>query len=522
MRCKGNVRLGAGVLLLAGMAGCAAWLSAELQRASAGVRAARFAAAAAERADKADDHECCLPNEAWKLPFKDEIPIVYVARGANPAAWDGLKSFWNEETEKAIDPKTGAEVERKVVKLKLPLGLNSPPPVPAENLLTVQKWKLGKSLYFDPILSSDRTVSCATCHDPAKGFTDNSPVSTGIRGNKGGMSAPTVLNSAYHVLQFWDGRAASLEDQSQGPPQNALEMFDGDGHAWRKVVDRVRKEADTAKQFKAVFGTVPTRDTVAKAIAAYERTVFSGNSIHDRAEQAMRDRIAKAAADGDSVKPDLTAGDYLGVLKAAFDKKDTAALKALKVADATKADETAKRLVRGRNLFFGKARCNSCHVGENFTDNTFHNLGVGAKDGELSANNAGRYGALPPGHKNPEFFGAFKTPTLRHLVGTAPFMHDGGEKSLDEVVEFYDKGGNVNPFLDGKMRDETAERAYYKAKTEGKEFKLPAEAKVYDGKAIIPLKLNLTKEEKADVVLFMRALQGDNPDPIVADPKQLP
>jgi cytochrome c peroxidase len=508
MRSRGGSFL-AGTLLLAGLVAAGAWVAlGERQRAAAQTTV--------------DDHECCLPNEAWKLPFKDEVPISYVARGANPAAWDALKAFWNEGTETAIDPKTGAAVERKVVKLKLPLGLNSPPPVPAENPLTVQKWKLGKHLYFDPILSSDRSVSCATCHDPAKGYTDNSPVSTGIRGNKGGVSAPTVLNSAYHVFQFWDGRAASLEDQSQGPPQNALEMFDGDGHAWRKVVERVRAEPELVKQFKQVFGTPPTRDTVAKAIAAYERTVFSGNSIFDRAEQAMRDRVAKAAADGDTVKAEITAGDFLGVLKAAFDSKDTVALKALKLDDAGKADEAAKRLVSGRNLFFGKARCNSCHVGENFTDNTFHNLGVGAKDGELSAKHAGRYGALPPGHKNPDFFGAFKTPTLRHLVGTAPFLHDGSEKTLEDVVEFYDRGGNVNPYLDVKMRDENAEREWYKTKAEGKEAKLPAEARVYDGKVVIPLKLNLSKEEKADLVLFLRALQGDNPDPIVADPKKLP
>ncbi|MFO0845447.1 MAG: cytochrome c peroxidase, partial [Gemmataceae bacterium] len=421
--------LGAGLLVLLGGTGVA--LTAELRRITAGI----LAAPAAGRADPADDHECCLPNEGLKVPFKDEVSISYVTRGTNPAAWEALKSFWNEGTEKAIDPKTNTEVERKAVKLKLPLGLNSPPPVPTENPLTVQKWKLGKALYFDPILSSDRTVSCATCHDPAKGYTDQATHSIGIRGNKGGISAPTVLNSAYHVFQFWDGRASSLEDQSQGPPQNALEMFDGDGHAWRKVVERVRGEPGLVKQFQAVFGTPPTRDAIAKAIAAYERTVFSGNSTHDRAEQAMRDRVAKAAADGESVKPEVSAADYLGVLKAAFDQKDAVALKALKLDDPSKADEAAKRLANGRSLFFGKARCNACHVGENFTDNTFHNLGVGARDGEISAKQAGRYAALPPGHKNPEFFGAFKTPTLRHLVGTAPFMHDGGEKSLDEVVE---------------------------------------------------------------------------------------
>src|SRR5262245_25096000 len=191
---NGKCWLCAGVLLLAGLGGYA-----------------RNAAVRARESDTADDHECVLPNETWKMAFKDEVPITFVARGQNPTTWDALKAFWNDATEKVIDPRTSETVERKVVKIKLPLGLNGVPQVPAENPMTVQKWKLGKELYFDNILSSDRSVSCATCHDPAKGYTDQSPVSTGIRGNKGGVSAPTVLNSAYNANQFWDGRAASLE-----------------------------------------------------------------------------------------------------------------------------------------------------------------------------------------------------------------------------------------------------------------------------------------------------------------------
>ncbi len=108
----------------------------------------------------------------------------------------------------------------------------------------------------------------------------------------------------------------------------------------------------------------------------------------------------------------------------------------------------AQSLNDGRALFFGKARCNSCHVGDNFTDNQFHNLGVGVKDGQLPADTLGRFATLPTGHKNPELIGAFKTPTLRHLLGTAPYMHNGSERTLEEVVEFYDRGGNANEFLD--------------------------------------------------------------------------
>src|SRR5262249_27374041 len=152
---------------------------------------------------------------------------------------------------------------------------------------------------------------------------------------------------------------------------------------------------DLVKQFKAVFGTLPTRDTVAKAIATYERTVLSGNSIHDRADLAMRKRV-EAEETG---KLEYAARDYAGVLKEAFASKDTSALKALGLdpaKDQDKSEAVAKQLVNGRNLFFGKARCNSCHVGDNFTDNLFHNLGVGAtREGKVPSGQAGRYAAQP-------------------------------------------------------------------------------------------------------------------------------
>src|SRR5262249_5247806 len=158
-----------------------------------------------------------------------------------------------------------------------------------------------------------KSVACATCHDPRKGFTDQSNFSTGIRGNKGGMSAPTVFNSGYNAFQFWDGRAASLEDQSQGPVQNALEMFDGDGHAWKRAVKRLGDAGEYVAAFKAVFGTLPTRDKVARAIATFERPVLSGNSVQDGAEAAARQRFS-ATGTGD-VNPRV--GDYSKALKEA-------------------------------------------------------------------------------------------------------------------------------------------------------------------------------------------------------------
>jgi cytochrome c peroxidase len=463
------------------------------------------------------DHEWQVPRERWKMPFKDEQPIYFVNRSQAAAEWDKLPHFWNETTENAVDPKTGGKVMRKAVKIKVPLGLTVNPPVPVENPMTVAKWKLGKQLYFSEMLSSDATVSCATCHDPKLGFTDRSPVSTGIRGNKGGVSAPTVYNSAYNTLQFWDGRAASLEDQAQGPVMNPLEMFDGDGHAWNHAVERLRRNEKIVHQFHAVFGTDPTRDGVAKAIAAYERTVLSGNALHDRADLAMRNRVE----DEGSGKYEIKAKDYETVLLAAFDAKDKPALEALGLdveKDRAKAAETAKSINNGRALFFGKARCNGCHIGDNFTDNQFHNLGVGVKDGQLPNTGWGRFAAQATGHKNADAIGAFKTPTLRQLLATAPYMHDGNEKTLEEVVDFYDRGGNANEFLDTKMRDTDAEKAYALSQRNSTPYK-GAEVKVFgkDEKPIAPLKLNLTPQEKRDLVMFLRALQGDPADPIVSD-----
>jgi len=188
------------------------------------------AGAAAKQPTNDASYDWQFPDLRWQQKaFRHEQPISFVNRAQMPAEWDRLPAFWNKVTEKVADPVTGALVERKAVKIKVPLGLQQNPPVPAENPMTVAKWELGKKLYFDPILSSDGSVSCASCHDPRRGYTDQAAVSTGIKGSKGGISAPTVLNAAYSPLLFWDGRALSLEDQAQGPPQNPLEMFDGEG-----------------------------------------------------------------------------------------------------------------------------------------------------------------------------------------------------------------------------------------------------------------------------------------------------
>lgn len=482
---------------------------------SAGLAALAIPALGAPK-EEAASFEALLPNDSLRRPIAEEVPMTFVGRGTNRAEWEKLKSFFNEVTEPVYDPKTGKSVNRKAIKVKLPLGINVAPTIPAENPMTLARWELGKKLYFDPILSSDATVSCSSCHSPKLGFSDASKTSKGIAGKIGGMNAPTVINSAFNKFQFWDGRADSLEHQSQGPVGNSVEMFAGEGvDAWHAAIKRIRSSPEYAGLFEKEFGHPATRDAAAKAIATYERTVIVGNSIQDRAEVAARVR----AEDEESNKFDPQPKDYEKVINAAIAAKDEHSLKAIGVdgaKDQARVPEVAKSIANGRTLFFNKARCNSCHVGETYTDHTFHNLGVGAKDGKLLPGQEGRYGAQPLGAKDPALFGAFKTPQLRGLLASQPYMHDGSEKTLEEVVELYDRGGNVNPHLDAKMRDTEAERAYVAAKANGAKFSGP-EPTVFTagGWPIIPKKLELTPQEKKDLVLFMKALEGEPIDPLL-------
>jgi cytochrome c peroxidase len=494
--------LGVGLVVLAGVG---------LRQSSAGAPLPTPTAQDVPKA--APGYDWQVPDERLLAPFAERSPIYFVNRTQNLAEWTKLPKYWNEFVETATDPVSGQTVQRKAVKIKVPLGLSQNPPVPPENPMTVGRWKLGKKLFFDPILSSDNSVSCATCHDPRHGYTDRSPVSTGIFGNKGGVSSPPVLNAAYNHRQFWDGRAGSLEDQAQGPVQNPLEMFDAKGHPWDKAVSRVRNAPEYVKAFEREFGTPPTRDAIAKCIASYERTILSGNSLFDRADLAMKFRVA----DEEGTKFEIQPKDFEKVLREAFAGKDKSALDALGLKSEKDVPTVAKQLSDGRALFFGKARCNSCHVGDNFTDNQFHNLGVGVKDGKIPDGAEGRFAQLPTGHKDFVLFGAWKTPTLRGLAYTPPYMHDGSEKTLEEVIELYDRGGNANEFLDTKMRDFDAEKAYLVNRLKQQPYKGP-QAFTFgpDSRPVVPLRLNLTPQEKRDLVLFLRALQGDDVDPVVA------
>ena len=274
---------------------------------------------------------------------------------------------------------------------KPPLGLPSVP-VPSDNPMTAEKIALGKQLYFDGRLSADNKVSCASCHDSAKGYSNGDRFATGVEGKKGGRSAPTVINTAYGALQFWDGRAKTLEDQALGPIQNPIEM----NMTLDAVIKKLNGIDGYKTQFKKVFGTDgATADGIAKAIAAYKRTVISGNAPYDR-----------------------------------FKAGDTQAL-----------SEAAQR---GQKLFFGKAHCSACHAGPNFSDNSFHNVGVGMDKKDFDKGRADI-------SKLAGDTGAFKTPTLREIAKSGPYFHDGSAKTLEEVVDHYLKGGIPNEWLDEEI-----------------------------------------------------------------------
>ena len=294
-------------------------------------------------------------------------------------------------------------------------GLLPPVPEPPDNPQTDAKIRLGQQLYFDKRLSFDNTISCASCHEPKYGWADPHRFSEGVGHAKGNRNAPTVLNAAYNNYQFWDGRASSLEDQALGPIQNPVEM----AMTMSMALDRLKAIPAYVSQFQTVFGSEPTDKTVAMAIAAFERTVVSKNSPFDKYVQGDTSAMSTAA-------------------------------------------------IRGMRIFNGKGHCTACHSGPNFSDGGFHNLGIGYKDGEFK--DVGRFKVT----KNPKDMGAFKTPGLRSVALTAPYLHDGSEQTLEAVIELYDRGGISNPNLDRLM---------------------------------VPL--NLTEREKADLVEFLKALTGE-------------
>lgn len=319
---------------------------------------------------------------------------------------------------------------------RIPLGLDGSvylKQIPAHNPLTQSKVALGRYLFFDKRLSKDGTVACGTCHQPRFAFTDGQALPTGIGGQKGTRNAPTILNRAYGKTHFYDGRAASLEDQALLPIQSPSEL----GNTLENVVITVSAIPGYRTRFEQVFGTDEvTPDRIAKALAAFERSLITGESPFDLFEYGGPEGSMSEIA------------------------------------------------IRGLRLFRSqKARCTLCHTGFTYTDEDFHNIGIGWDKADLSVyektKNPEDIRQIDPGRyaqtKNPEHFGAIKTPTLREVGRTAPYMHNGSLKTLEEIIEFYNKGGSPNPFLDDRIKP-----------------------------------LNLTDVEKQDLLAFLKALNGAN------------
>ena len=253
--------------------------------------------------------------------------------------------------------------------IAIPLGLDLYMPVPEDNPITAEKIEQGRRLFSDRRLSRDRSISCATCHDPDRAFSDGRPVAIGIEGRRGRRNAPALMNRGYGRAFFWDARAATLEEQVLKPIGDPNEM------------DLPLSEAAARLNL--------TPQEISQALATYVRSLLSGDSPFDR------------YINGD--RATLTADQQAGL-----------------------------------QLFRGKANCIACHVGPNFTDERLHNTGVAWRDGRFLDEGAGH--------------GDFKTPTLREVSRTAPYMHDGSIATLEDVIDYYDRGGNRNPHLDPELR----------------------------------------------------------------------
>ncbi len=255
------------------------------------------------------------------------------------------------------------------VLLSIPLGLDLYMPIPEENPITDAKLEVGRKLFHDRRLSRNRTVSCASCHDPMRAFSDNRPLAVGVFGRVGKRHAPALINRGYGRSFFWDGRVATLEEQVLKPIQDQNEM------------DLSLEEASSRVGLSV--------SAISHALASYIRSILSGSSPYDR----------------------FINGN----------------------AHALTADQQ-----RGLQLFRGRGNCTTCHVGPTFSDERFHNTGVAWKNGQLTDEGGGN--------------GTFKTPTLREIARTAPYMHDGSLATLGDVVDFYSDGGRRNPFLDSEIR----------------------------------------------------------------------
>ncbi len=271
------------------------------------------------------------------------------------------------------------------------------PEAPSDNLASPERIELGKALFFDPRLSGDGNMSCASCHNPSLGWSDGLPTAKGFKSKVLGRASPTVINTGYNSIQMWDGRKKTLEDQAIGPLESHEEM----NTDFSAALASIRGSSEYQKLFaKAYPGEEIDKTTIAKAIANFERTVISRNSRFDRWIQG--------------------------------DKK-----------------ALTKEEIRGFKLFSNpeKGNCEVCHSAPNFTDNGFHNIGLASFADENP--DLGRYAERPLGLMK----GAFKTPTIRDITLTAPYFHDGSAETLDDVVDHYVKSGEVKTNLSPNLKE---------------------------------------------------------------------
>lgn len=280
------------------------------------------------------------------------------------------------------------------------------------------KEELGSSLFFDNILSKDRTINCSSCHRPEFAFADTATFSFGIGGKLTARNSPGLTNLSGRTHFFWDGRAASLEEQALGPITSPDEM----GLSIEEAVARLNQDKAYAQAFTRVFKSPATKDNLLKALAAFERTLETNNSAYDRYINGDDNALSAAAA-------------------------------------------------RGRLLFIGKANCNNCHSGEDFTADRFKNIGL--YNGK-SLKDAGRFTIT----KDSTAIGEFKIPGLRNVALTAPYMHNGQFKTLKEVVSYYNNPSAV--VHDGINRDLSLDKP-----------------------------LNLTDSDINDLVEFLKALTDE-------------
>lgn len=401
------------------------------------------AASGAESSASVDAPEAPADDEPSNVVLLGDPQLTAGIPGEGPLTEDEIAAWLDDEK------------NHQSLQVELPMGLSLAAANITgldENPMTRAKVELGRQLYFDRRLSADASVSCADCHHPDEGFGRHTRFGVGIDGQEGNRNSPVSYNRILSGPQFWDGRAASLEEQAVGPIANPIEM----GNTHEVAVQAVADIPGYKMQFEKIFPNGVTIDNIGWAIATFERAIVTAPAPYDYHEALRRFENAYALdiANPEAFKEENPEGyeQYQQLLAEA---------------EAHPFSEAAER---GRELFFSdKAGCSACHAGANFTDEQYHNIGVGmdAEDPDL-----GRYEVT----KDEKDKGAFKTPTLRNVALSAPYMHDGSQETLDEVVEFYAKGGHPNPHLSDKIK-----------------------------------KLELTEQDKKDLVAFMHALTSEFP-----------